>query len=170
MKIVLLGYMASGKSSIGRALAMKLNMQFIDLDSFIEKNEELTVSEIFKNKGEVYFRSKEEYCLRELFKLDGNQVISVGGGTPCYGKNMNLILNESISFYLNSSIQTIYERLKKETSQRPLVADIGLDKLKEYIAKHLFERIVFYEKAQHSISVNDKKIDKIVEEMLNLLN
>ncbi len=170
MKIVLLGYMASGKSSIGRALAMKLNMQFIDLDSFIEKNEQLTVSEIFKNKGEVYFRSKEEYCLRELFKLDGDQVISVGGGTPCYGENMNLILNESISFYLNSSIQTIYDRLKKETLQRPLVAEIGLDKLKEYIAKHLFERTVFYEKAQHTISVNDKKIDIIVKEMLNLLN
>ena len=169
MKIVLLGYMASGKSSIGKALAKKLNVQFIDLDSFIEENEQQSISEIFNNKGELYFRNKEEFYLRKLFNLDGNRVISLGGGTPCYGKNMELILNESTSFYLNSSIQTIFERLKKEALQRPLVATIGQDKLKEYIAKHLFERTAYYEKAHHSISVNDKEIGVIVEEILNLL-
>ena len=81
---------------------------------------------------------------------------------------MESILNESTSFYLNSSIQTIFERLKKETLQRPLVATIGQDKLKEYIAKHLFERTVYYEKAHHSISANDKEIEVIVEEIFNL--
>ena len=169
MKIVLLGYMASGKSSIGKALAKKLNVQFIDLDSFIEENEQQSISEIFNNKGEIYFRNREEFYLRKLFNLDGNRVISLGGGTPCYGNNMELILNESTSLYLNSSIQTIFERLRKETLQRPLVATIGQDKLKEYIAKHLFERTVFYEKAHHTISVNDKEIEVIVEEVFNLL-
>ena len=169
MKIVLLGYMASGKSSIGRALARKLNMQFIDLDSFIEENEQQSVSEIFNKKGEIYFRSKEEFYLKQLFKLDGNQVISLGGGTPCYGNNMELILNGSKSFYLNSSVQTIFERLKKERLKRPLVASIGLDKLKEYIAKHLFERNVFYKKAHHSIAVNNKGIELIVKEILDFL-
>ena len=78
MKIVLLGYMASGKSSIGKALAKKLNIQFTDLDSFIEENEEQSISEIFNNKGEVYFRNKEGFYLRKLFNIDGNSVISLG--------------------------------------------------------------------------------------------
>jgi shikimate kinase len=161
--------MASGKSSIGRAVAAKLNVQFIDLDNFIEEKEQQTISEIFKKNGEIYFRNKEGIYLKKLFKLDGNSVISLGGGTPCYGNNMNLILNESISFYLNASIKTIYERLKKETFQRPLVATIGKDNLKEYIAKHLFERKVFYEMARHMISVNDKEIDIVSEEILHIL-
>ena len=161
--------MASGKSSIGKALAKKLNIQFTDLDSFIEENEEQSISEIFNNKGEIYFRNKEAFYLRKLFNIDGKRVISLGGGTPCYGKNMELILNESTSFYLNASIQIIFERLKKEALQRPLVATIGQDKLKEYIAKHLFERTVYYEKAHHSISVNEKEIDAIVKEIFNLL-
>jgi shikimate kinase len=169
MKIVVLGYMASGKSSIGKALAKKLNVQFIDLDSFIEENEEQSISEIFNNKGEIYFRNKEEFYLKKLFNSEGNRVISLGGGTPCYGENIELILNESTSFYLKASVQIIFERLKKEALQRPLVATIGQDKLKEYIAKHLFERTVYYEKAHHCISVNDKEIDVIVEEIFNLL-
>ena len=165
MTIVLLGYMASGKSSIGRALAMKLSFKFIDLDDFIEKREQESVSQIFKNKGEIYFRNKEKAYLTKLLDLNGDWVISLGGGTPCYGNNMELILKGSISFYLNASIQTIVERLKDETFQRPLVATIGQENLKEYIAKHLFERTVYYERAQHSIPVNDKDIDQIVLEI-----
>lgn len=169
MKIVLLGYMASGKTSIGRSLASELNIQFVDLDSFIEENEGLSIPEIFESKGEIYFRNIEQSYLRELLELDGDSVISVGGGTPCYGKNMDLILNESISFYLKSSIQTIFERLKNETFQRPLVATIAQDKLKEYIAKHLFERTVFYERAHYHITTDDKKIKEIVNEIHNSL-
>ena len=161
--------MASGKSSIVRTLAKKLNVQFVDLDNFIEENEQQTISEIFKNKGEVYFRNKEEIYLKELLKSDGNSVISLGGGTPCYGNNMKLILRGSISIYLNASIITIFKRLKKESLQRPLVAAIGQDNLKDYIAKHLFERKTFYVMARNIISVNGKEIDIVSEEILNIL-
>lgn len=165
MKIVLLGYMASGKSAVGKILAERLNILFIDLDSFIEEREQLSISEIFSKKGEIYFRKKEGDYLQELIDLNESAVISLGGGTPCYGNNLEIIENKSTSFYLKASIDTIFERLKNETSQRPLVAAIETDSLKEYIAKHLFERAPYYESADHTILVNLKNVDQIVEEI-----
>jgi shikimate kinase len=169
MKIVLLGYMASGKSAIGKLLATRLNLQFIDLDCYIETCEGQSISKIFSSKGEIYFRKKESEYLQQLINLNNDCIISLGGGTPCYGNNMDIIKNNSKSFYLKASINTIYERLKNETSERPLVATIGVENLKEYIAKHLFERAAFYNKADQTILVNDKSIIKIVEEIQSLL-
>ncbi|MDO9137905.1 MAG: shikimate kinase [Lutibacter sp.] len=168
MKIVLLGYMASGKSAVGKVLAGALNVQFVDLDSFIEEREQLSIAQIFETKGEIYFRKIEGIHLQELFDSNESFVISLGGGTPCYGKNMDFIENKSISFYLKASIDTLFERLKNETSQRPLVAAIGPENLKEYIAKHLFERAPYYERAHHTIWVNDKNLSQIVDEILLL--
>lgn len=169
MKIVLLGYMASGKSAVGKILAKKMNLQFIDLDDFIEKKEQLTISEVFKAKGEIYFRQIEGVYLKELLNLTENCIISLGGGTPCYGNNLEMIKKTSTSFYLKASINTIFDRLKHETSQRPLVATIGIDNLKEYIAKHLFERAVFYDKATFTISVDEKNLEEISEQVDMLL-
>jgi shikimate kinase len=169
MKIVLMGYMASGKSAVGKILAIKRNMQFIDLDDYIALKEQLSISEIFEKKGEIYFRKKESEYLRELLKLEEDIILALGGGTPCYANNMDFIEKNTTSFYLKASINTIFERLKNETSQRPLVATIGQDNLKEYIAKHLFERNLFYEKATHTILVNEKNIDEIVLEIQDLL-
>ncbi len=96
-------------------------------------------------------------------------IISLGGGTPCYGNNMDIITNNSKSIYLSATINTIFERLKSETSQRPLVATIGKENLKEYIAKHLFERSPYYSKADEIISVDNKTIEQIVKEIKVLL-
>lgn len=169
MKIVLLGYMASGKSAVGKILARNLNMQFVDLDSYIEGKEGLSILEIFENHGEIYFRIKEAKYLLELLNLEKKCIISLGGGTPCYGNSMNLIIEKSISIYLNASINTIFERLSGETTQRPLVATIGKENLKEYIGKHLFERNVFYQQAKHVIAVNDKLIPQVASEITELL-
>ena len=169
MKIVLLGYMASGKSAVGKILAKKMNLQFIDLDDFIEEKEQLSITDIFKTKGEIYFRQVEGVYLQELLNLSKKCIISVGGGTPCYGNNLKLIKENAISFYLKASINTIFERLKHETSQRPLVATVGLDNLQEYIGKHLFERSFFYDQANFTIVVNDKDLNEIVEDFNKLL-
>ncbi|MBE0423217.1 MAG: shikimate kinase [Lutibacter sp.] len=168
MKIVLLGYMASGKSAVGKVLAAKLNLKFIDLDDFISAREQLSITQIFETKGEIYFRKKEGDYLQELLNLNESSVISLGGGTPCYGKNMEFIKNTATSFYIKASINTIFERLKNETSQRPLVAAIGTENLREYIAKHLFERAPYYESADHTVLSDDKKLDQIVDEILLL--
>lgn len=168
MKIVLLGYMASGKSAVGRILSEKLNIQFIDLDSFIEEKEQLSISEIFETKGEIYFRKIEGIYLQELLNSKESTVISLGGGTPCYGNNIDLIENKSNSFYLKATIDTIFDRLKNETSQRPLVATIGTENLKEYIAKHLFERSPYYDRAQHTVLVDNKNVGQIIDEIMLL--
>jgi shikimate kinase len=168
MKVVLLGYMASGKSVIGKKLAKKMNYPFFDLDSFIEKKENRSITKIFENSGEVYFRKAETNYLNELLNLEDNCVISLGGGTPCYGNNMSLVNDKSVSFFLSASIHTIFERLKNETADRPLVASIGEENLKEFIAKHLFERNPFYSKAQYTITTDKKEINEIVNELISL--
>jgi len=138
------------------------------LDSFIEEREQISIKEIFETKGEIYFRKKEGEYLLELLNLNESPVISLGGGTPCYGNNMEFIENKATSFYLKASIDTIFGRLKNETSQRPLVASIGTGNLKEYIAKHLFERAPYYDKANHTILVNKKSVNQIIDEIVLL--
>ena len=169
MKVVLLGYMASGKSVIGKILANRLKMKFVDLDHYIEEKEGSSISRIFEKNGEIYFRKIEKNYLLELLNKDDEFVLSLGGGTPVYGDNMSSVIEKSISFYLSSPVKTLFERLKNETFQRPLVADIGEENLQEFIAKHLFERNPFYRKAEHLVEVQDKSISEIIKEINALL-
>ena len=169
MKIVLMGYMASGKSAIGKLLAKKLKIEFIDLDQFIETKESLSISDIFSQKGEIYFRKIEALCLKEILNTERDFVLSLGGGTPCYGNNVDLINLKSTSIYLKATVSTIFERLQNETTTRPLVAQIGKENLEEYIAKHLFERNAFYQKATHTVFVNSKAKTAIVNEIYSLI-
>lgn len=169
MKIILLGYMASGKSTIGRLLAKIVDFRFIDLDLFIENKEEMTISEIFTKKGEVYFRKIENIYLKELLSNYNNCVISLGGGTPCYSTNMDLIMSnkETVCFYLKTSINEIVIRLMNEKEQRPLVAQIESEEsLKEFVGKHLFERNPFYLRSDFIIDTNQKTKENIVEEIV----
>jgi shikimate kinase len=164
MKIVLLGYMASGKSTIGKLLSKKLSISFIDLDAYIESKEKSTINAIFKDKGEIYFRKIEHSYLTELLNSDEKFVLSLGGGTPCYANNMESILKaqQTSSFYLQASIALLVERLIKGKENRPLVKEIGDENLGEYVAKHLFERRFFYEQAHHKIAIDQKETLEIV--------
>ena len=107
MKIVLVGYMASGKSAVGRTLAEVLKVNFIDLDAYIETKENLTIPQVFAEKGEIYFRLKETEYLKELLNLDESFVLSLGGGTACYSNNIESVLQNAQSFYLKTSITTL---------------------------------------------------------------
>ena len=170
MKIVLLGYMASGKSTIGREISKKLDMKFIDLDDYISKREKSSISEIFKVKGEIYFRRIESFYLSEILNSKDSFILSLGGGTPCYSNNMELILNsEASSIYIKASIKTLVTRLTSEKNKRPLVAELENDKLTEFVAKHLFERRFFYEQASITVITEDKSIEEITTEIRILL-
>lgn len=172
MKIVLLGYMASGKTTVGKVLSKKLFLPFIDLDKYIAKREQASIAEIFNEKGEIYFRKKEHQYLKELLASDSKFVLSLGGGTPCYAGNMDIITsnNDTISIYLEANIPTIIERLHHGKEKRPLVARLTNDKLTEYVAKHLFERRNFYQKAKHKVIVTNKSISTVVTEIRILLH
>ncbi len=166
VKIVLLGYMGSGKSTIGRLLAHKKDLEFIDLDNYIEEAESMSVSDIFKNKGELYFRKKEYEYLNEVLAQKDDFVLSTGGGTPCYGNNIQAILeNTENAFYLKVSIPELTKRLLKEKDERPLVMNIAEEELPEFIGKHLFERSYYYNQAKKVISCDAKDPQEIVAEM-----
>lgn len=171
MKIILLGYMASGKSTIGKFLATKMYLPFIDLDAYIETKEKKTISEIFKDEGEIYFRLKEHQYLKKLLAKEDHFILSLGGGTPCYARNMEFISqdNNSKSVYLKASIKTIVNRLQRSKNKRPLIANLNNEKLYEFVAKHLFERSYFYNKATIKMNVDNKSIEEITNELLFLL-
>ena len=164
--------MASGKSTIAKKLAKELQMAFIDLDDYIVKKENLSIIEIFKTKGEIYFRKKENIYLEELMQNNEKFILALGGGTPCYGNNMEIINRNGISFYLKSSLQFINDRLTKTKNKktRPLIANLDSDKLKEFIAKHLFERASFYDEARHTIIIDNKTKKEIAEELLGQID
>ena len=171
MKIVLLGYMASGKSSIGRRLSKKLSLRFLDLDDYIIEKEKMSISEIFKNKGEVYFRLIENKYLKEVLNFEDDFILALGGGTPCYANNMDEINNsDAKSFYLQGSTQTMIKRLIKKKSKRPLIASLSDDKIPEFVAKHLFERRPYYEQAETIINIDNKTKKKVTKELFKLLN
>ena len=169
MKIVLLGYMASGKSVVGKELAKQFNYEFIDHDAYIELKEEKSVSTIFSQRGEIYFRKKETEYLKEIFSEKESFILSLGGGTPCYGLNMELVLKNSQSFYLRTSLNTLHSRLLKEKLSRPLVASIEPSKLKEFIAKHIFERSIFYDKANHIVATDEQTVQQVIESIKTYL-
>lgn len=171
MKVVLLGYMASGKSTIGRLLAEKMNLNFIDLDVYIEEKEQLSVEDIFKIKGEIYFRRQEHYYLKELLASKSNFVLALGGGTPCYANNMELIKKSSNthSIYIQLKVVSLVERLLQEKSTRPLVANINDNDITEFIAKHLFERSYYYNQAEHVIGSDEISKEQLVDYIYSLL-
>lgn len=169
MKVFLVGYMASGKTTIGKALAKKMNFEFIDLDHYIETKESMYVPEIFKLKGEIYFRKIEALYLNELIEIDNKAVISLGGGTPCYGNNMETILNsqDAISIYLKASLKELVKRLRNDKHNRPLISHLtNEESLLEFIGKHLFERSNFYSQSTKTINVDNKPTDAIVEDII----
>lgn len=170
MIVILIGYMGSGKSAIGKKISKKINIDIIDLDDYIEKKESMIVSEIFDKKGEVYFRKKEHECLKELLESKQDRIISLGGGTPCYGDNMELILKATPNvFYLKASINTLLKRLIIGKEHRPLIKNINNDELPEFIGKHLFERNFYYMQSHQIISVDDISRKEVAEKIINCI-
>ena len=168
MKIVLLGYMASGKSFIGKTLAQVLDFNFIDLDDYIVDKEEQSIKTIFEKKGEIYFRKIEHLALKELLLKEENIVLSLGGGTPCYSNNMDLLLNakQVETIYLQVSIQETIARLQADTNKRPLISHLkNKEELIEFVGKHIFERSTFYNKATYKINADSSK-KSIIESIL----
>jgi len=169
-KIVLLGYMGCGKSTIAQKLSEILKTSYIDLDDYIEKNTKMSIKEIFESRGEIHFRKLERLYFIELLNSPGEIIIGLGGGTPCYANNHELLTKEDVvSIYLKASIDTLFNRLAANKSKRPLIADKNDEEMKEFIAKHLFDRSFYYNHAQHKVNVDGKSVEETVNDILNIL-
>jgi shikimate kinase len=179
MVVFLVGFMGSGKNWWGCTLAEKLDMPFFDLDAEVEKSTGMDIVSIFRDKGEAFFREKEMQVLSRLYNnLTGsinpnnapgssvNAIIATGGGTPCFGENMQWMNQHGITVWLNPAITELVGRLEKETEKRPLLqGKTGLE-LPDFIEVKLAERKPFYNLARIEI----KNTHIAVEEFINLLH
>lgn len=165
MKIFLIGFMGSGKTHWGRLLSAKLSLPFRDLDTVIVEREKKSVSEIFAEKGEEYFRYQEKQTLEEIVTEEESFILSCGGGTPCFFNNIEFMKKNGKVIWLNTSIDALKERLLKERVSRPLIREIDDEELRRYIVRKLSERRMYYQ--QSDVTVNEESIT--LEELVRLL-
>lgn len=144
--IFIIGYMGCGKSTLGRNVAAVTDIDFIDLDNYIEKRFHASVREIFAQKGEEGFRKIERAMLREVADFE-NVIVACGGGTPCFFDNMELMNSKGTTVFLNTSLDKLHTRLMRGRHKRPLIADKSDDELREFIMNGLESRMPFYAKA-----------------------
>lgn len=161
MLIYLLGFMGSGKSTIGRRLGSTLEMPFYDLDRLIELSEQSTVSQIFSEKGEEYFRQAETNILRQTAEA-GVGVIACGGGTPCFHGNIEFMNQSGITVYLEMSVGQLYSRLRRSGDSRPLISGLEGDDLRDYIKLRLEERSGCYKEAKITIPGLDPDLAMLI--------
>ncbi|WP_300980381.1 shikimate kinase [Nonlabens sp.] len=171
-KIVLLGYMGSGKTTVGKELAKTLSVKFVDLDKEIERLENKSIPQIFKDHGDIYFRKKEKLALEDVLNSKNNMVLSLGGGTPCYYDSMNYLNNkdEVHSIYLDVSTANLVKRLGSEKSRRPMLSGINTEQeLQHFLGKHLFERRPYYQQAKQTLKVGEESVEEQVNKIVALL-
>lgn len=162
--IVLIGFMGSGKSMVAKRLAKILNREAVSLDGLIETREGRPVGEIFKESGEAYFREKEREAVQEVAQK-GSLIIDCGGGAVLDSQNIIALKQNGILIYLSATPETIFERVKHKNT-RPLleVAD-PQGKIKELLA----QRQPLYAQADHTVVTDNKTVEKVSEEIINLL-
>ena len=170
MKIILVGYMGSGKSAIGKQLATSLSFKFIDLDEAITEETGSSISELFATKGELYFRKIERKMVEKILSDNSNLILATGGGTPCYGDMLQFLKSvaASTTVYLKTSNEELTLRLFNERQQRPLIAHLNTELLlNDFIKKHLFERSYFYNQSDLKVATDARSVETIVEEIKN---
>lgn len=160
--IFLLGFMGSGKTSIGKKLARKLALDFIDLDTYIEEKYSSSITSIFAEKGEEQFRLIEQTCLKELSEKQ-DCVISLGGGTPCYFDNMQLIKQSGTSIYLKLEVNILVGRLRLKKAKRPLIANKNDEQISQFVHQELTKREAYYKQADFVLVNNHPKAQLIVD-------
>ncbi len=165
-RIIIIGYMGSGKTTVGHALSQELGLPFYDLDWYIETRMHCTVKQIFDEKGEEGFRVIEHNLLHEAAEFE-NVIISCGGGTPCFFDNIDYINRQGETVYLKCSTDVLYKHLKMGKTVRPLLLNKTPDEVKAFIETQLKEREPFYGKAKHVVDVtlmdNKEKIKITVD-------
>ena len=164
MRIYLIGYMGSGKSTLGRELASRLNLSFLDMDQFIEMKYLKTVPDIFRDEGEKQFRNKEQVCLHEISSMK-NVVVATGGGAPCFFDNMDLMNRTGCCVFLDVEPEVLAARLMKGDVVRPLIQGKQAEELVQIIEGMMLKRRPYYEKARYILSGNSITADDVINKI-----
>ena len=171
-RIILIGYMGAGKTTIGKALARRLGLPFYDLDWYIETRRHKSVSQLFGEVGEDGFRQIERNMLHEVAEFE-NVVISCGGGTPCFFDNMDYMNRQAQVVYLKATPQVLFSHLSMSRHERPLLKGKSRDELLAFIGEQLQRRSAFYEQARYVLDVsvldNVRTINSAIDHLLLLL-
>ena len=165
-RIFLLGYMGAGKTTLGRALADSLNLQFIDLDCYIEQRFRKSISDIFAEKGEEGFRDIERRMLQETGEFE-NVIISTGGGTPCFFDNVEYMNRQGTTVFLEVPEERLFIRLSIARSKRPLIKEKNDEELRMFITEQLAKRREHYSKAKHTYKADRLEDKRQIEESVN---
>ncbi len=167
MRIYLIGYMGSGKTTIGKMVADRMKMRFIDLDEIIEKEAGMPIPQIFDEMGEEKFRLMEQKELKKTGKLY-NSIISTGGGAPCFFDNMDFMKKKGHTIYIDLTARELSDRLKTtRLEKRPLLAGVPFDKLESHIAAGLEKRLPFYYRASLLVRGSDEEIEETIVSYIN---
>lgn len=171
-RIIIIGYMGAGKTTVGKELSKDLGIQFYDLDWYIESRMRKTVAQIFAEKGEEGFRKVERNMLHEVAEFE-NVIISCGGGTPCFFDNMDYLNEQGETIYLKADPEVLYKHLLMGKVERPLLKNKTPEELIAFIREQLERREPFYSKAKYTLDVslmnNYEKIKISVQKIKELL-
>ena len=171
-RIILIGYMGAGKTTVGKALAKELHMPFYDLDWYIESRMHKTVKASFDERGEAGFRKIEHNMLHEVAEFE-DIIISCGGGTPCFFDNIDYMNRQGETVYLKATPEVLYGHLKMGKTIRPLLLNKTADEVQVFIREQLAQREPYYSKAKYVLDVNllddYEKIKISVEQLRNML-
>lgn len=171
-RIFLIGYMGAGKTTAGKELAKVLELEFIDLDHFIQARYQKTVSQLFQDVGESEFRKIESTVLKEVGEFE-DVVISTGGGTPCFFDNMEYMNRRGTTVYLNATAEALASRLNTCKEKRPLIKDKNEEELLHFVVESLEKRNPYYSQAQIIYETEElvtrEDVNKYVQQLIEKL-
>jgi len=159
-RVILVGFMGCGKTTLGKKLANKLSLPFIDSDSDIEKRYQQSIGELFTRYGESHFRETERQFIDPLFE-ESAFVLATGGGMPCFGDNMELLKQLGTTFYLERSPKELVNRLIQSKTKRPLLEGMSADELTNYVERKLAEREIYYHQADFTLGRDEQNVNAI---------
>jgi shikimate kinase len=172
-RIIIIGYMGAGKTTVGKALARELDLQFYDLDWYIESRLRKTVAQLFAERGEEGFRKVEYNMLHELAEFE-DVIISCGGGTPCFFDNMDYLNQQGETVYLKATPEVLCGHLKMGKTVRPLLSGKSSEETLAFVKEQLDTREPYYNKAKHTIDVDlmdsYEKVKTAVDNVREILN
>ncbi|WP_017259592.1 shikimate kinase [Pedobacter arcticus] len=161
-KIFLIGFMGCGKSKLGKAIAAKLDLPFLDLDDLVEAKNQMSIPEIFAAFGEQGFREREKQTLQEA-AIANDAIIATGGGAPCFFDNMDWMNKNGITIFIDPPVEILAERLINARVERPLIKGKSFEELMVFIENKLEERKPFYNQAQVILKGVDLSADDLLE-------
>lgn len=167
MKIFLIGFMGCGKTHWGRLLSQKLGIPFFDLDEQVTEHAGKTIPELFAEEGEEQFRLMEKDVLHIITESHDSFVMACGGGSPCFFNNIEYMNQAGTTVWINTPLDTLFERLTKEKDKRPLIKDLSGEQLRNFIGKKFADRKIYYEQADITVDEEPVHLDQLVEKIFH---